>query len=56
MKCGPSESLSLIKFYCSGFGNFDHPDKNILLGNASVHDIAVTVFPGKTRQTFAKNS
>ena len=41
-------------FTVAAFGNFDHPDKNTLLGNASAHDIGVTVFSGKTRQTFAK--
>ena len=41
-------------FTVARYDNFGYVDKNILLGNASAHYIAVTVFLGKTRQTFAK--
>ena len=50
----PFRVIFPIKFYRSAFDNFNHAHKNILLGNASAHYIAVTVFLGKTRQTFAK--
>ena len=45
----PPSSFTVV-----GFDNFGYVDKNILLGNASAYYIAVTVFSGKTRQTFAK--
>ena len=41
-------------FTVARYDNFGYVDKNTLLGNASAHYIAVTVFLGKTRQTFAK--
>ena len=36
------------------FDNFNHANKNTLLGNTSAHDIAVTVFSGKKQKAFAK--
>ena len=39
-----------LSFTLVVFDNFDHPYKNILSGNASAHDTAVTIFqkkPGK---------
>ena len=50
----PFRVIFPIKFYRSAFDNFNHAHKNTLLGNASTHVIAVTVFSGKKQKTFAK--
>ena len=36
-------------FTVAAFDNFNHANKNTLLGNANAHDIAVTVFSEKTQ-------
>ena len=41
-------------FNVAAFDNFDHPDKNILSGNAIVHDTAVTVFQEKPDKPLSK--